>query len=411
MTKGLTCLLTTLRKAIPKCIVRLVKKIRNKKKNNMTIFEAQEYINKLANKFLAIGENATEDAFKTEFAKLEKERNLWQWMRPGIYGNVINNAVYFTRKYGSAADVIDALESFYPDYDKNCPYDYQNKAMINEAWAKSLVELDVEQTAYEHLKQAAYNQFIDNISYDGFEYFSFRDFTPYALDDIKNNTICLAHPSTFNDPMDTILLRWNKYLQDNATDDVDRRLRMLYQKVYDHIKVRCFVRTDELPRENTDPTFTPATKKQRIEDVNPLMWAHYGNYHKGFCIKYKFPGQLVRNEDKTSLTWSRIGNVNYVPEMVFPTKNNTLWDALFAKHDVWKYEHEVRLVHYDPNNEANYKTIEIPADSIQAIYLGLKCSDENREIMKLLLRNRNIRLYQMKVDDTDSYKLVKERIF
>lgn len=91
--------------------------------------------------------------------------------------------------------------------------------------------------------------------------------------------------------------------------------------------------------------------------------------------------------------------------------NNSLWDALFAKHNVWKYEQEVRLVHYDPNNEANYKTIEIPADSIQAIYLGLKCSDENREIMKFLLRNRNIRLYQMKVDDTDSYKLVKERIF
>lgn len=411
MVKGLTRVISTLRKVMPKCISRLVRKIINKKMKNMTILEAKEYINKLAKEFFAIGENATEDTFRTEFAKLEKEYALWQWMDPGIYGSVIYNLVYYTRKYGTTHDVIDVLGRFYPNYDKDCPYDYQNKTIINEAWAKTLVKNGVESKAYEHLKIAAYNQFVDNISYDGFEFFSFRDFTSYAFDDIKNNTMCLAHPSTFNDPMDTILLRWNKYLQDNAADDVDRRLRMLYQKVYDHIKVRCFVRTDELPRESTDPTFKAVSKKQLIEDVNPLMWAHYANYHKGFCIKYKFPGQLVRNEDKTSLTWSRIGNVNYVPEMIFPTKNNSLWDALFAKHEVWKYEHEVRLVHYDPSNEANYKTIEIPEESIEAIYLGLKCSDENREKMKLLLRNRNIRLYQMKVDDKDSYKLVKERIF
>lgn len=404
-------LLSTLRKVILKYISRLVKKIMNKESKNMSILEAQEYINKLAREFFAIGENATEDTFRSEFAKLEKEHALWQWMNPGIYGKVIITLVYFTRKYGTPSGVIDLLDRYYPDYDKVCSYDYQNKVTINEAWARSLVELDVESKAYEHLKIAAYNQFVDNISYDGFEFFSFRDFTQYAFDDIQNNTICLAHPSTFNDPMDTILLRWNKYLQDHATDDVDRRLRMLYQKVYDHIKVRCFVRTDTLPRETTALSAPPVSKKQRIEDVNPLMWAHYANYHKGFCIKYKFPGKLVRNEDKTSLTWTRIGNVNYVAEMVFPTRNYSLWDALFAKHDVWQYEKEVRLIHYDPSNEANYKTIEIPEDCIEAIYLGLKCLDENREKMKLLLRNRNIRLYQMKVDDTDSYKLVKERIF
>ena len=91
--------------------------------------------------------------------------------------------------------------------------------------------------------------------------------------------------------------------------------------------------------------------------------------------------------------------------------NNSVWDALFAKHDVWRYEKEVRLIHYDPSDEANYKTIEIPENRIEDIYLGLKWSDENREKMKQLLRNRNIKLYQMRVDESDSYKLVKERIF
>lgn len=141
------------------------------------------------------------------------------------------------------------------------------------------------------------------------------------------------------------------------------------------------------------------------------MWAHYANYHKGFCIKYKFPARVVRNENEEQLTVTRIGNVIYQPSMKFDElKTFTVFDALFSKHNVWSYEQEVRLIHFDPNDSENFKTINIDKESIQEIYLGLKCSDENREKMKLILRNRNIRLYQMKVDPVDSYKLVKERI-
>lgn len=231
------------------------------------------------------------------------------------------------------------------------------------------------------------------------------------MDDIQNNTICLAHPGTFNDPMDTILLRWNQYLCNTATDDVDKKLRLLNKKVYDHIKVRCFVRTDKLPRYEAFNTDVPIRKEQKIEDVNQLMWAHYANYHKGFCIKYRLPRSIVYNQDEDTLTWTRIGNIDYQPEMKFSEKDNfRILDVLFAKNDIWSYEKEVRIIHYDPNDKADYKTISVPEDSIQEIYLGQRCSDENREKMKLLLRNRNIKLYQMKVDPIDTYKLVKERI-
>ena len=57
----------------------------------MSIQETKEYIDKLVRDFLAIGENASEDVFRDEFAKLEKEHRLWQWMTPFLYGSVINN--------------------------------------------------------------------------------------------------------------------------------------------------------------------------------------------------------------------------------------------------------------------------------------------------------------------------------
>lgn len=368
----------------------------------------QDNINELANELFSIGKNATEDEFRKEFAKLEKEHDKLKYLNQEIYGKVIIMLIFYIHKYDTTEKVFDFLERYYPAYDILCPNDFRNQAIIHEEWAKILIEIDNESSAFDHLKEAAYNQFVDNYSYDGFEFFSFRDFTPYALEDIRNNTITLAHPSTFNDPMDTFLLRWNKYLQEQSTNIIEKRLHMLYQKVYDHIKVRCFVRTEGLPRDDKGQL---RSKLQNVEDINPLMWAHYSNNHKGFCIKYKLPGGVVRNHYKESLTWSRIGNVNYLPEMKLSSKNNTLWDALFAKHDVWKYEKEVRLIHYDPECDDNFKSISISENCIEDIYLGLKCSDENKETMKQILRNRNIKLFQMKVDEYDSYKLLKERIF
>lgn len=381
------------------------------KNTPMSINEARNAANKAADAFFAIGENATEADFRATFSELYKSKGIWQWMDGSKYSTTIINILYFSQKYDELSTTLALLNELYPPYAEACQFDYVNKSHIHVIWASLWIAANDETKAYDHLRKAAFYIFIDNVSYDGFEYFSFRDFTSYAKEDILNNTICLAHPATFNDPLDTILLRWNQYLCDTATDENQKKLRLLYKKVYDHIKVRCFVRTDKLPRNVGFNEDIPIVKAQNIEDVNPLMWAHYANYHKGFCIKYKLPSNIVNNQDETSLTWTRIGDISYQPDMKLAEKDGfTVLDVLFAKHNVWEYEKEVRIVHYDPNDTCDFKTITIPEDSMQEIYLGLRCSDENREKMKLLLRNRNIRLYQMKIDPTDSYKLIKERI-
>lgn len=377
----------------------------------MNIMAARETIDKLAHEYFAIGENASEAEFRKAYSKMESNKELWQWMSPGCYSSFIINTVYFVEKYEGVQEALKIIEKLYPDYETVCQYDYPNKSNIHEIWARYHVTMNEEDLAYDHLKMATFYLFIDNHSYDGFEYFSFRNFSDYAWDDIKKNTICLAHPSTFNDPMDTILFKWNNYLIMNAEDDIQCRLRLLYQKVYDHIKVRCFVRTEPLPRNLPFGEIPVLKKEQNIEDVNPLMWAHYAKDHTGFCIKYKLPANFVRNDNAGELIWTRIGNVNYKPDMILSKLDEfTVFDALFAKHDIWSYENEVRIVQYDANNDNNYKTVEIPEDSIQSIYLGLKCSDENRQKMLLTLRNRNIKLYQMEVDSIDAYKLVAKRI-
>lgn len=382
-----------------------------KKGKVMSIAEIKSKINGMADAFSKLDENISEAAFRQAYSDMLKEKDIWQYMDSDKYSAFLLRLISFLKKYDGNTKALDCIEDLCPDYEKYCVFDYYNKYLIHEEWAHLLVAEDVESKAYEHLKKATYFLLIDNVFYDGFEFFSFRNFSEYALDDIRNNTICLAHPSTYNDPMDTILFRWNQYLHNESDNENEKNLRLLYQKVFDHIKVRCFVRTSKLPVNEKDDVKNKLSKKQNIEDVNPLMWAHYANYHKGFCIKYKFPAKIVKNEDEAKLILTRVGNVDYKPTMVFSAKNvMSVRDALFAKHDVWAYENEVRIVRFDPSDDKNFSTVSIPEDCIKEIYLGLKCSDENREKMKLTLRNRNIKLFQMKVDSKDSYKLVKERI-
>ncbi|MGM9848059.1 MAG: DUF2971 domain-containing protein [Muribaculaceae bacterium] len=273
--------------------------------------------------------------------------------------------------------------------------------------------LDNEIEAYKHLSEFAYYHFVGTSHYDGYEYFSFRSFSDYSLRDIENNTLTVSHPGTFNDPMDTIIFKWNLYLLEkkNVKDaKLNKKRRLLLKRVYDHIKVRCFVRTKSLPK-GIDDIDNIVHEKQNIEDVNPLMWAHYSKNHTGFCIKYRFKDNFVCNADPVNCICTQISNVEYKESMIFKNRGSfTINDALFAKHKIWKYENEVRLVHFDPTNSSNFKAIKHPDDSIIDIYLGLKCSDEDRNKMLLILRNRNIKLYQMKIDPNDCYKLIKERI-
>lgn len=369
--------------------------------------ENQNKMSKVVKEFFAIGKDATEAEFRSAYSQMESNRTQWQFMESCDYSCFIIDTIYYSKKFDGAQKALEIIDDIYPDYEKSCPYEYFQKRSIHEMWARLLVEQDNEESAYDHLKKAAFYMFIDNVTYDGYEYFSFRSFTDYALTDIRENALCLAHPSTFNDPMDTILLRWNQYMINKSKDGIDKRLHILYQKVFDHLKVRCFVRTNKLPRGDKDIP----EPLQHIENVNLLMWAHYARNHTGFCVKYVLPDNVVRNADKENFLTTRIGNVIYYPEMLFGKKRGfSVMDALYAKHDIWSYENEVRLVQFDANDNKNFKTIKLPENSIRSIYLGLKCTDENREEMKLLLRNRNIRLYQMEVDKADSYKLVKKRI-
>lgn len=384
-----------------------------------TILDLRALINELTE----LDKNAPLDLYQKKIDEIIKLRDLWEVLPAYEYSNIMLSVVSIYRQFQLYQEALEFLNKEYGIYDRICGFEYVSKSRLHELWADLL--LLVGHTDSEILKElelSVYYIFIDNTTYNEFEFFSFRSFpedgTPvekqYSLNDIRNNTLSFSSPSRFNDPMDTILFRWNAYRKSIAQTEGERHLYDLYEQAIKPLKARCFARHDKLPRaESPLQTMNPETiiKAQHIEDINPLMWAHYTDSHKGFCVKYSFPSSFVMNNDHNHLTFTRIGNADYQRSLDFTQRNDlSVMDALFMKDEVWSYETEVRIVHYDPSVTDDFKLLNVPENSIREIYLGMKCTENNCQLMRDAIAGRNIPLYKMTTKDSDVYHLVAERI-
>ena len=144
-----------------------------------------------------------------------------------------------------------------------------------------------------------------------------------------------------------------------------------------------------------------------------LMWGHYSNRHKGFCIEYdmdvlikknpKIAGQLI------PVIYSDMRPI-FDKNMIssFDIKNGKLQAAEYAnkyftktlvtKSKIWRYEKEWRIISkVSEGREINF-------DCVSSIYLGAKASSELIEFMKELCFKRKINLYQYSID-IKTYKI------
>lgn len=122
--------------------------------------------------------------------------------------------------------------------------------------------------------------------------------------------------------------------------------------------------------------------------TNPLMWAHYADSHKGFCIEYDFSNASEEDLLLLPVIYSRhIVKMPWkycmLPEGTkSPEFSARLMQAVLTKHDVWKYENEWRiLLKSDAEPDC-----EMP--KISCVYLGAFCSEENEQIILEIAKDK-----------------------
>ena len=309
-----------------------------------------------------------------------------------LWGKVIMRAVKEVERAEGKKEALELIDKAYDELDRVYPQLFDEKSELLKTSCFYFLQENDQKEAHKKMERYLYNA-LAQVHYqainENMPYYSFRRFTKHSLEDIENETISLAHPREFNDPLDTILVYWlNEEVKKKHTDEWQLRYRLLMKKVSEHIKIRCLI-AGQNEHGNEKP----------IEDINVLMWSHYADSHKGFCVKYVFdrgmfdPTKHIKR-DKLLL----VDKIKY-SDTIDISDEPSIRMALLEKSDFWKYENEMRLISYDCSGEDKEFPVVECKGMAKAVYLGVKCSNENRRLMEKAIGDKNIPLYQMSVDE------------
>ncbi len=199
--------------------------------------------------------------------------------------------------------------------------------------------------------------------------YQYRNIDKFLLQDLIQNKITLNAVKNFNDPFDSLVYHWlNQRLNNNEEEKIVSSMKKSFTK----FRIACFSGN--------------YCKNVRFAK-NLLMWSHYADAHKGICICYKinksFFNKFIVDCNNEFLT---IGAIKYNKKHTLLQREPIDFNQSFLiKHKKWVYEKEVRLLYFNSNNTKDYISLEMETDvSIEQIYFGYKCSEQDKKTIKQL---------------------------
>lgn len=225
--------------------------------------------------------------------------------------------------------------------------------------------------------------------------FKYLNINNYTLENLSTNNLVFRDYRFYNDPYDSFIgfdIGKTKYKMIALGSEIMLNLEHEDIKTQQY-KIANFI--------NNNMVF--AYYCCCFSEVNNsiLMWSHYANEHKGFCIEYNFQDLLDCYREIYPIVYKiEMNNSNIISFERGVTSDNKI--RLFTKYIDWAYEKEWRVVKFK-NNESNiWKLFKTPIPV--SVYMGCKISDKDREALINLAINKKFNLYQMKMN-TKSFKL------
>lgn len=144
---------------------------------------------------------------------------------------------------------------------------------------------------------------------------------------------------------------------------------------------------------------------------NRLMWSHYADSHKGFCVEYDFSGTdedtlsklplpIIYTEERPLVPWKAA--LDNTKENI-DAASAQLMLGLLTKDRDWEYENEWRIL----IGAAEASELKMPP--VTCIYLGVAIEEQNRKEVLKIAKQLGIPVKQMKVD-RGAYALHAEEV-
>jgi len=258
--------------------------------------------------------------------------------------------------------------------------------------------------------------------------YKYRAFNNYSWQILTDQKIYFSSPKYFNDPKDCKIpilfeIGTENQMYHNNLEKIKELFpklspRQQKQKAKELAKSIYLKRNDEILKKELRESLIETHSKVGIFSTslikdNKLMWSHYSDSHKGFCIEFNID-MLIKSLEMH--LWKGVipifKEVNYteISPRINPyiLNDEQVFMALyFTKSIDWAYEKEYRFL-IDEN--AN-KSFELKPNTITSIILGSECSSENEKRMKEVLNNFSYQISLKKItyDDLD-YNLLFEDI-
>jgi hypothetical protein len=283
-----------------------------------------------------------------------------------------------------------------------------------------------------------------------FKYFSFSKWSEEILGSLQTDRIWISNPDTMNDPYDSALyfvkndiankllkedfdgfklqIKMDKWFSEDEIKEV-RKSNDMQKKIVEMLQINHPEQSEKIQKvaslmENFqdkihEETLSQFNKKLKSslkltcfseKNDSLLMWSHYTDSHKGFCVEYnfnslgyyEFPNRFLfpvyytdKLFDVTAILLQKTISASLLPLL-----------AALYKSSEWSYEHEWRLI--IPfgliQDDSYYQII-----SASAIYLGSRITDGNKEKLLMIGRKKNIPVFQMKLISS-SFKLESNQI-
>ena len=206
---------------------------------------------------------------------------------------------------------------------------------------------------------------------------------------LARRELWIANPKTFNDPFDSQILQ-----------KILHNYKELHE-VVESVRIAAFERVAPKAQD---------TEQRRNVVRNVALWAYYANAHKGFCALYTF-----QDHKNNQLCWRKVDYRTENEISLSVDLHGTLFDSAFMqKHEDWKHENELRLLHYttDSTDESDSKPslivpgkgALIPEEAVgiklSAIYFGYRMDTKTCAMIHATINHQrsqdNIKFYRIK---------------
>lgn len=315
-----------------------------------------------------------------------------------IYG-AIGVAYSELRDWDNAIDylkqAIGAAEKNWPEYGYGSKHTHYHNLFV--CYCHKLMRDE----ALDARRKEIFNEMklMSNVHYPHFDFYTFRNTKSFAIADLKENKISFSSLFDFNDPVDSAYFQCADYYISTIEDPVMKMMDEVSVEAYNGLRAKCFITSRHLPNHtNYRPSMIDIAPY-----LNTIMWAHYADYHKGYCAMYNFPSDITSVKDSEGYVL-HTGEIDYVEEMQYPSEINFQL-GFMTKSKRWEYEHEKRMLYFQRDGvAAGHPEVKLPNGCLKEVYIGLRCEDE-AAIKDALDDKPDVKVFKIQISEHDIYSL------